>query len=120
MDFLLPFILLSIGGAFEHEQAVHAKNFKGESQTFRTILWISVYTSWITRIAIVAYIALNLSWVAAIAIFTGRLLVSGLLAGIVSGVLRRAVGSIAQLYISFAAFVVWPSCYLAAYLVLPG
>ena len=119
MAYLLPFFLLTIGHAFEHEQALHAKNFRGESQTFCTILWISVYASWIARIAALAYIALNLSWVAAIAMFIGGILVTGLIAGLVSVVAVSAAGSIGQLYISFATFIVWPSCFLAAYLSLP-
>ena len=119
MAYLLPFFLLAIGNAFEHEQALHAKNFRGESQAFCTILWISVYASWIIRIAVLTYIAVNLSWVAAIAMFIGGMLISGAIAGLVSGVVGRAAGSIGQLYISFAAFIIWPACFLAAYLSLP-
>ena len=119
MAYLLPFFLLAIGNAFEHEQALHAKSFRGESQAFCTILWISVYASWIIRIAVLTYIAVNLSWVAAIAMFIGGMLISGVIAGLVSGVVGRAAGSIGQLYISFSAFIIWPACFLAAYLSLP-
>ena len=119
MTYILPFFLLAIGNAFEHEQALHAKNFRGESQNFCTILWVSVYVSWVTRIAVLAYVALNLSWVAAIAMFVGGMLVSGVIAGLVSGVVGRITGPTGQLYISFAAFIVWPACFLAAYLSLP-
>lgn len=119
MAYLLTFFLLAIGNAFEHEQALHAKNFRGESQAFCTILWFSVYASWVTRIAILVYIALNLSWIAAIAMFIGGMFFSGVIAGLVAGIIDRAVGSIGQLYISFAAFIVWPACFLAAYLSLP-
>lgn len=119
MLYLLPFFLLAIGSAFEHEQALHAKNFRGESQAFCTALWISVYASWATRIAILAYIALKLSWVAAIAMFIGGMLASGVIAGLVSGLVGLSAGSIGQLYISFSAFIVWPACFMAAYLSLP-
>jgi hypothetical protein len=82
MLYLLPFFLIAIGSAFEHEQALHAKNFRGESQAFCTALWISVYASWAARIAILVYIVLNLSWVAAIAMFIGGMLASGVIAGL--------------------------------------
>lgn len=120
MEYLLSFFLLAIGKAFTHEQALHAKNFRGESQAFCTMLWISVYASWITSIAVLVYIVLNLSWVAALAIFVGGMLVSGVIAGLISSIVGRAIGQIGQLYISFAAFIVWPACFLAAYLLLPA
>lgn len=119
MDYLLSFFLLSIGKSFAHEQALHAKNFRGESQAFCTILWLSVYASWATGIAVLAYIVLNLSWVAAVSMLIGGILVSGVIAGFISSIVGRATGPIGQLYISFAAFIVWPACFLAAYLCLP-
>ena len=119
MEYLLSFFLLAIGKAFAHEQALHAKNFRGESQAFCTMLWISVYASWITSIAVLVYIVLNLSWVAALAMFVGGVLVSGVIAGLISSIVDRAIGQIGQLYISFAAFIIWPACFLAAYLSLP-
>lgn len=120
MEYLLSFFLLAIGKAFTHEQALHAKNFRGESQAFCTMLWISVYASWITSVAVLVYIVLNLSWVAALTIFVGGMLVSGVIAGLISSIVGRAIGQIGQLYISFAAFIVWPACFLAAYLLLPA
>lgn len=119
MLYILSFFLIAIGSAFGHEQALHAKNFRGESQAFCTALWISVYLSWAARIAILAYIALNLSWIAAIAIFIGGILASGIIAGLLSALSARTIGSMGQLYISVGAFIVWPVCFLAAYLSLP-
>lgn len=120
MEYLLSFFLLAVGKAFTHEQALHAKNFRGESQTFCTILWISVYASWVTSIAIFAYIVLNLSWVAALAMFIGGILVSGVIAGLISSIVSSDAAQTRQLYILFAAFIVWPVCFLAAYLSLPA
>ena len=119
MPYFLPFFLLAIGHAFEHEQALHAKKFRGESQTFCTALWVSVYASWVARLVILVYIAFKLSWIAAIAMFIVGMPVSGVIAGLLSGLVGRAAGSIGQIYISLAAFIAWPVCFLAAYLSLP-
>lgn len=119
MSYILTFFFIAFGHAFEHEQALHAKNFRGESQTFQTALWLSVYASWAVRVAILFFIGLKLSWLAAIAIFFGGMLTAGTIAGLLSAIAARFAGSIGQLYISLAAFVVWPACFLAAYFSLP-
>lgn len=119
MPYLLPFLLIAIGGAFEHEQARYAEDFPGESRAFHIALWISSYSSWASRIAIAIFIALNLSWPAAIAIFLGGMLVAGVIAGLLSAIARRAAGPMGRFYVSAAAFIVWPACFLAAYFSLP-
>ena len=43
MGYVIPFILFSLSGAFRHEQARQAKDFRGESQFFRRMLWVSAY-----------------------------------------------------------------------------
>lgn len=89
MVYILTFFLIAIGNAFEHEQALHAKSFRGESQAFLATLWLSVYASWATRTAILVYIGLKLSWIAAIAMFIGGILASGVIAGLVSARVGR-------------------------------
>lgn len=119
MPYLLPFFLIAIGSAFEHEQALHAEHFTGKSRALHIALWVSAYASWATRIAIIIYIAVNLSWVAAIAMFIGGMLAAGVIAGLLSAIVRRTADPIGQLYVSAAAFIVWPACFLAAYFTLP-
>lgn len=119
MLYLLPFFLIAIGSAFEHEQALHAEHFGGESRAFHIALWISAYASWATRIAIIIYVALNLSWMAAIAMFIGAMLAAGVIAGSLSAIAARMAGPKGQLYVSAAAFIVWPACFLAAFFSLP-
>jgi len=119
MLYLLPFLLIAIGSAFEHEQAQHAEHFQGGSRAFGTALWISAYASWATRIAIIIYIAVKLSWVAALGMFFGGMLVAGVVAGVLSGIAGRAAGPMGHFYLSAAAFVIWPACFLAAYFSLP-
>ena len=120
MAYIFPFLLLAIGGAFEHEQALHAKNFRGSSQAFRTALWGSVFASWGVRIAILLYVGFKLSWIAALVMFAGGMLVSGVVAGLLSATLARAAGPMGQVYISVAAFAIWPACFATAYLSLPN
>lgn len=119
MAYLLPFFLIAIGSAFEHEQVLRARNFPGESRAFRTALWISAYASWATRIAIIIYIALNLSRVAAVAMFIGGMLAAGVISGLLSGISGRWAGPTGKVYVSASAFIVWPTCFLAAYFSLP-
>ena len=119
MLYLLPFFLIAIGSAFEHEQSQHAEHFTGENRAFHIALWISAYSSWATRIAIIIYIALKLSWVAAIAMFIGGMLGAGVIAGLLSAIAGRMAGPRGQFYVSAAAFIVWPACFLAAFFSLP-
>ena len=119
MPYILPFLLIAIGGGFEHEQAQHAENFTGENLRFRIALWFSAYASWASRMTILAYVGLKLSWVAAIAMFIGGMLASGVIAGALSVFSKRVAGTMAEVYVSLLAFVIWPVCFLAAYLSLP-
>jgi len=119
MPYLLPFLLIAIGSAFEHKQALHAERIRGESQAFRIALWISAYASWATRISIIIYVALNLSWVAALVMFIGAMVAAGVIAGLLSAIVARAAGPKGQVYLSAATFIVWPACFAAAFLLLP-
>ncbi len=119
MSYLLPFFLIAIGSAFEHEQALHAEQYRGESRAFRAALWISVYASWASRIALIIFIAWKLSWPAALAMFFGAMLVAGVIAGLISSIASRTANPMRQFYVSAATFAVWPACFLAAYFSLP-
>ena len=119
MVYLAPFLLIAIGSAFEHEQALHAKNFRGESQNFCTALWLSVYASWACRIAIFAFIGIKLSLAVAVAMFIGGIVARGVFAGLLSGLMCRIAGPSGQEFVSLTAFVAWPTLFFAAYLLLP-
>lgn len=120
LPFLLPFALIAVGGAFEHEQGQLAAEFKGQDQGLRSALWFSAYAGWATRIALLVYIGFKLSWIAAIAMFLGAMVLSGVVAGTLSALAGRYAGAMGRLYVSLAAFVVWPLCFLAAFFTLPG
>ncbi len=119
MPYLLPFFLIAIGSAFEHEQAQYAENFPGEGPAMRAALRISPYASWATRVALIIHIGLHFSWVAAIGMFIGAMLVAGIFAGLLSAIAARWAGEKGKFYLSSAAFIVWPACFLAAYVTLP-
>lgn len=119
MSYIIPFLLISIAGAFEHEQAVHAKNFRGESQSFCTTLWVSAWSCKICCLALLIFVGIKLSWLAAIVMFVAGFIVPGILAGLFGGVAGRIFGPMGQAYVSLAAFLVWPSSLIAAYFTLP-
>ena len=119
MLYLLPFLLIAIGSAFEHEQVQYAQRYPGESRPYHIALWVSAYSSWATRVAIIIYIGFALSWPAAIAMFIGGMLTAGIIAGLLSTVSRRIYGPMGPVHVAAAAFGVWPACFIAAYFSLP-
>jgi len=112
MSYVIPFLLLTIAGAFEHEQALNARDFHGESQLFCTFMWLSVWSCKICSYGLLFYIGFNLSWVAAGVMYAAGFVAPGVLAGVLAAMFNRLVFSI-------AAFIVWPVCLIGAFLLLP-
>lgn len=115
----MPFVLISLAEAFEHEQALHAKGFRGESELFCTILWLSVYACRISCYSLLIFIGIKISWLVAIGMFIGGFIIPGLLAGLIATTMARVFGAIGQAIVSMAGFLVWPASLIAAYLTLP-
>lgn len=119
MTYLAAALLLCLATAFAHEQVVHAKNFRGESQTFRSLLFLSAIFKGFTSMTLVIYVGFTLSWLAAIGLFGASIVGGGVIAGVIAATAERIFGFSGQLLISISAFVVWPSCLVGAYLLLP-
>lgn len=103
IDYFSTAALICVATAFGHEQAVHAKNFRGESEVFRTFLFLSAITRSICVVALLAYVGFSLSWTAAAVMFIASILVGGILAGVLASVFTKILGGEGQLVMSLVS-----------------
>ena len=101
-----------IFGVFVYYQQLHARDFKGASAEFHTVLNLFGLAGMITGFAYFIYYGWTVSWLGAIAAFF-----LGLAAMIPAIVVERFVGKLA---LSIAGFLVWPFCAYMMFHHLPG
>ncbi|MCB1893542.1 MAG: hypothetical protein KDF48_15110 [Rhodocyclaceae bacterium] len=87
---------------FVFYQQLHAKNFKGGSQSVALALNVSAFAGMVTGIGYLAYYGWSVAWWAPIVIF-----VIGILASMMGMVVERMTGALA---LSLAGFLGWPLC----------
>lgn len=92
-------------GIFVFYQQLHAKNFRGASQSFALALNISALLGMATGLAYLVYYGWSVVWWAPVVIF-----IVGILVSMLGFIIERAVGAAT---LSLSAFVGWPvSAYL--------
>ncbi len=89
-------------GIFVFYQQLHAKNFRGASQSFALALNISAFAGMFTGVAYLLYYGWSVIWWAPIAIF-----VIGLVALMLGFLVERVVGALA---LSVGGFIGSPIC----------
>ncbi len=87
---------------FVFYQQLHAKNFRGASQGFHSLLTIFAFAGMITGVSFLVYLGWKVAWWAPL-----LLLGIGLLFQLVATFVERVIGSLG---ISLAGFLGWPLC----------
>ncbi len=88
-------------GIFVFYQQLHAKNFRGASQSFALALNISAFAGMVTGFAYLVYYGWSVVWWAPVVIF-----VIGLFAFILGFLVERVLGTFA---LSLGGFIGWPA-----------
>lgn len=120
MDFAISAFFMALAASLGHEQGVHAKGFRGESQVFRLLLLMSSIVCQLGWVGVAAYVGATHSWLAAGALVLTTVVGGGILAGAIAALLARALPGFGQLVISAVAFIAWPLCLFSAYHLLPA
>lgn len=89
-------------GVFVYYQQLHARDFRGSSLAFQTVLTLSGFAGMIVGLAYFIYYGWTVSWWVPILAF-----VLGIFAMIPAALVERIVG---KLTFSLAGFLVWPFC----------
>jgi len=97
---------------FVFYQQLHLKNFRGDSEAFRTALTLSALAGALTGLAYLVYYGWTVSWWPPVVFFVVGLL----LIGIIGAVAERLVSAVS---ISVAGFVGWPVCAFFMFRYLP-
>lgn len=114
-SYIAFFVFYVVASAFRHEQALYARDFKGESHAFCMSIWASVYVNWAVSLFLLYLIGSAFSWVAAGSIYLLSALATGILAGIISATARRKFGDIGPMYVMLFGFFISPAGLASAY-----
>jgi ABC-type thiamin/hydroxymethylpyrimidine transport system permease subunit len=93
-------------------QQLHIKNFRGESEAFRTILTLSALAGVITELVYLGYYGWTVSWSPPVILFIVRLVAIGILAALAEYLFGAAP-------ISVSAFIGWPVSAYFMFLYIP-
>jgi len=105
---VIPYCLYSM---FIFYQQLHVKNFRGGSQSFRSILGFTGFIGMIVGLVFLVYYGITIVWWAPIALF-----VLGLAFQLISNIIEDVIGAFA---LSILGFIGWPICAFLMFTAIP-
>ena len=97
---------------FVFYQQLHARDFRGASQSFGLVLSLFAFLGMLTGFAYLIYYGWVVVWWAPIPIF-----ILGLLSSVVGFLIERVIG---KLSISLLGFIAWPVCAFFMFRLVPN